>query len=141
MKKLYVICILLAITVYVAHSQQISKEYLQGKVQKFKHMKSSGLVMIISGTVSTTAGIVLISNVDWETSQGSYGGTNYTTNDSDGFGGILLTGVGLGLIGGGIAMTVIGDKKSKKYVKQLEELTIIPMCNPNMTGLMLAFRF
>src|SRR5690606_38219715 len=78
------------------------------KVRSYTKMQNFGLGMGVGGGLLTIAGIVMISNAEWETT--TYNGTtNTTTSDSDGIAGLVfvcagvpltITGTVLGIIGG-----------------------------------------
>jgi hypothetical protein len=134
MKTLFTITCLLIATCLQA--QTYNREFLQNKVQRFNSMKNTGIVMTAVGAASAIGGIIALSGADWE--QNSDG---YETNDENGFVGAIFTTIGVGLMAGGITCIAIGDRKSKKYKKALNELTIIPLIGSDKTGLMLTFRF
>jgi len=136
-----IMCLFLAIPTSVSQAQQNSQEYLQGKVQKFTQMKNTGLVMLILGAASTSGGIILMSSADWDRTADVNGNTQYTSQDGNALAGMLFTGIGAGLIGGGLTLKIIGDKKSKKYRNQMEELTLVPIFRQNQAGVLLCLRF
>lgn len=142
MKKIIFLGIVLfTFTLSGIHAQQDKSAFLQAKVQKFSKMKNTGVILLSAGGVSIVGGIVMMSNADWtKTSDGS-GDVNYTSKDPKALIGILLTGAGVGLMGAGIPLTIIGNKKSTLYKKQLNELTILPYYDSHHAGIYLSFRF
>jgi hypothetical protein len=125
----------------VSEAQQYNPEMVKAKIQKFSKMRNTGLIMIGSGSLIAVGGIVLISKTDWSKTSDGNGNVNYHTNDPNGFGGILLTVVGVGLTGAGTALAIIGTNHSKKYQKILENMTIVPLIQHDHSGIMLTYRF
>jgi hypothetical protein len=110
----------------------------QLKIDKYKRMKSTGIVMIVAGTVATVVGISNISSANYTTNP--YTGQR-TTSDPSAITGALLTLGGIGLVGGGIPLTIIGSKKSKQYQRKFDELALHLNLNPLQQGLALSFKF
>lgn len=137
MKKIFMLmCLFSFIMITVLNGQQTNQEFLQSKVNKFKTIKNTGLIMITAGTASTIGGIISMSNANWEeTSDGYY------SEDDDALLGLILTSVGIGLIAGGTTCAIIGNSKIKKYKRQLDALSFSPFITPNKAGLMLTLRF
>lgn len=142
MKKITLLTFLLAVMMpTILQAQQNNPEFLRAKIEKFSQMKRTGTVMLIAGAASTAGGIVLLANSDWDQTSSGSGSTSYHSNDNNAILGVLLTGIGLGLAGGGLAMTLVGKKKIEFYKNQLPELTLAPIINSNCTGLHLSLRF
>ncbi len=110
----------------------------QLKIDKYKRMKSTGIIMIVAGTVATVVGISNISSANYTTNP--YTGQR-TTSDPSAITGALLTLGGIGLVGGGIPLTIIGSKKSKQYQRKFDELALHLNLNPLQQGLALSFKF
>ncbi|MCX8491978.1 MAG: hypothetical protein ORN54_13020, partial [Cyclobacteriaceae bacterium] len=55
--------------------------------------------------------------------------------------GTLFTIAGLGLLGGGIPMTIIGSRKSKEYKRKLDGLALHINLNQQHQGLALSYKF
>ena len=110
----------------------------QIKIDKYKRMKTGGIVMIVAGAVSTVVGISQLSNAT----------TTYYSNingvsqgDPKAATGALFITAGLGLLGGGIALTIIGSKKSKLYQRKLDGLALNLNLNPQQQGLVFSYKF
>ncbi len=133
---------LLALVVFsfTTMAQQVNSQKVtyQLKIDKYKRMKTGGIVMIVAGAVSTVVGISQLSSAQ----------TTYYSNvngvsqgDPKAATGTLFTMAGLGLIGGGTAMTIIGSKKSKIYQRKLDGLALHLNLNPQQKGLTLSYKF
>lgn len=142
MKKITLLTFLFAVIMpIVSHAQQNDPEFLRAKIEKFSRMKRTGIVMLVAGSASTVGGIVLLANADWEKTSTGNGSVNYNSNDGNALFGMLLTGVGVGLMGGGIPLALIGHNKAEKYKGQLLSLTMVPIVETNYSGIHLALRF
>jgi hypothetical protein len=114
----------------------------QLKIDKYKRMKSTGIVMIVAGTVATIVGVSNISSAKYTTSTNPYtGASQRTTNDPSAVTGALLVLGGAGLLGAGIPLTIIGSKKSKQYQRKLDALAIHLNINYQQQGVALSYKF
>jgi lysylphosphatidylglycerol synthetase-like protein (DUF2156 family) len=114
----------------------------QLKVDKYKRMKSTGIVMIVAGTVATIVGVSNLSSAKYTTSTNPYtGASQRTTNDPSAVTGALLFLGGAGLLGAGIPLTIIGSKKSKQYQRKLDALAIHLNINYQQQGVALSYKF
>lgn len=103
------------------------------KFQKFKRMRTAGIILTAVGSGVTIAGISVINSTKKH---------NYTKHQSDSnfentvnyAGGVILTCVGVSMIGGGVTMWTIGNSKMKKYGRDIS-------LNTNENGLSLSFNF
>ncbi len=139
MKK--IILVLFAIFISsAAISQEIQKDLFESKVERYSKMKKNGLTMGLFGGASTIAGIIMMSNADWE-KETTPTGVNYNTNDVSGAAGILFTGVGVPLVITGIILGAIGSKKEKEYKSKLDNLSLKIKSTPQMNGLSLVYNF
>jgi uncharacterized membrane protein len=130
--------ILIALSFTTMAQQADQRASYQLRIDKYKRMKTGGIVMIVAGAVSTVVGISQL---------GSATSTSYTVTNGVSQGdpkaatGTLFTLAGLGLIGGGTAMTIIGSKKSKFYQRKLDGLALHLNLNPQQQGLALSYKF
>ncbi|NLD91771.1 MAG: hypothetical protein GX639_03790 [Fibrobacter sp.] len=122
MKKIVGILVLLMFTAFsfgeIVDEDGYTKDVVRQKVQKFKNMRTTGLVMLGSGGVLLVSGIAYISSADWE-SYSTYGRSGFTTDDPAGGAGIIMTAVGVPLTVAGIVLASIGSKKYKEYTSRL----------------------
>jgi uncharacterized membrane protein len=110
----------------------------QLRIDKYKRMKTGGIVMIVAGAVSTVVGISQLSSA----TSTSYTVTNgVSQGDPKAATGTLFTMAGLGLLGGGIPLTIIGSKKSKLYQRKLDGLALHLNLNQQQQGLALSYKF
>ncbi len=137
--KITLLLILVAFT-FRAGAQQFYNEKVtyQLKIEKYKRMKNTGIVMIVAGTVAMVVGISDIGSATYTTNP-STGQT--TTSDPKAITGALLTVAGLGLLGGGIPLTIIGAHTSKKYQRKFDALVLHLKFNPQHQGLALSYKF
>jgi uncharacterized membrane protein len=134
--------ILLALVAFsfttMAQQANNQKVTYQLKIDKYKRMKTGGIVMIVAGAVSTVVGISQLSSA----TSTYYSNVNgVSQGDPKAATGTLFTMAGLGLIGGGTAMTIIGSKKSKLYQRKLDGLALNLNLNPQQQGLVLSYKF
>ncbi len=130
--------ILTALSFTAVAQQADQRASYQLRIDKYKRMKTGGIVMIVAGAVSTVVGISQLSSA----TSTSYTVTNgVSQGDPKAATGTLFTLAGLGLIGGGTAMTIIGSKKSKVYQRKLDGLALHLNLNPQQQGLTLSYKF
>jgi uncharacterized membrane protein len=130
--------ILIALSFTTMAQQADQRASYQLRIDKYKRMKTGGIVMIVAGAVSTVVGISQLSSA----TSTSYTVTNgVSQGDPKAATGTLFTMAGLGLVGGGIAMTIIGSKKSKLYQRKLDGLAFRLNLNPQQQGLALSYKF
>ena len=116
------------------------KLFYAQKTEKFKRMKTTGILMAGAGTILAIVGISNLASVD-------YTGSSYSSssggpaNDPKYASGILMFYGGVGLLGGGIPLAVIGSKQAKKYQRKLDALTLNLNLNPKQQGLALSYKF
>lgn len=106
---------------YSQNNDPYSVDFLETKIQKFKGMKTSGIIMTAVGIPSLVTGVVLY--VDWVSDEvnSSSSSSSSTTIDGRAIGGLALMVVGELLTGGGIVLWAIGGSKSRKYQKMLDQ--------------------
>jgi hypothetical protein len=134
------ITVLALMTFSLSTMAQVSGEKVnyQIKVDKYKRMKTGGIIMIVAGCVSTVVGISQLSSATSTT----YTVTNgVSQGDPKAATGTLLTTAGLGLLGGGITLAVIGSKKSNYYQRKLDAIALHINVNPQQQGLVLSYKF
>ncbi|HEV8514132.1 MAG TPA: hypothetical protein VGQ59_12685 [Cyclobacteriaceae bacterium] len=110
----------------------------QQKLEKYKRMKTGGIVMIVAGSIATIVGISGISNAHYVTNP--YTGQR-TTNDPQATTGALLVLGGAGLLGGGIPLTIIGSKNVNRYQRKIDGLSLNLNLSPQQQGLVLSYKF
>ncbi|UII28038.1 hypothetical protein LVD15_06325 [Fulvivirga maritima] len=112
------------------------------KVEKYGRLKRTGTAMAVGGGVMTAAGIVLISQADWEDTSG-YGSNNntVTTDDPEGVAGILFTVIGVPLTVTGVVLAIVGHKKEKEYERRLDRVSAGYFRKNGATGITLTYRF
>jgi hypothetical protein len=134
------ITVLALMTFSLSTIAQVNNEKVnyQLKVDKYKRMKTGGIIMIVAGCVSTAVGISQLSNAK----------TTYYSNvngvsqgDPNAATGALFTTAGLGLLGGGITLAVIGSKKSNYYQRKMDAIALHINVNPQQQGLVLSYKF
>ncbi len=114
------------------------KVVYQLKIDKYKRMKTNGIVMIVAGTIATVVGVSNISSANYTTNP--YTGQRTTSDPSAVTGALLVLG-GAGLLGAGIPLTIIGSKKSKQYQRKFDALSLHLNLNPQQQGLALSLKF
>src|SRR6267154_2555659 len=90
------------------------------KVEKFKRMKTTGILMTGAGAILLVVGISNLASVDY-TSYSSSGQS--PANDPKYTSGLLMLIGGEACLGGGIPLAIIGSKQSKKWQRKLDGLT------------------
>jgi hypothetical protein len=98
-----------------------SRDEIQGKVLKFKSMRTTGFVLGGIGAVALATGIILASNAQWE-SQSSSTGTEITTQDANGGAGLICIVIGAPMTIAGLVVGLIGNGKYKEYKYRLDIL-------------------
>lgn len=91
-----------------------TKEDVQGKIEKFRNIRTAGFVMLGMGVTAIGTGIALASTADWE-SHSTPTGVSTTTNDPSGGAGIICIAVGIPVTVAGIVLSSIGSKKYREY--------------------------
>ncbi len=114
----------------------------ENKVVRFERMKNTGTIMMISGAVPALAGIPLIIKGIREMDNDYEDAGSWLASWLSGTGlftvGIVVEGIGNGLIGGGLALSIIGNQKMKEYQGKL---TIGFSFDCEIQGLRLVYRF
>lgn len=114
------------------------KLFYAQKVVKYKRMKTIGPVMTVAGAILVVVGISNMMSAEYQTNPYTM---QRTSNDSKAASGSLMFIGGAGLIGGGIPLTIIGAKKSKKWQSKLDGLTFNYKLAPNQQGFTLSYKF
>ncbi len=134
------IFLLFLISILSINAQPISEltqEQLQEKVNKFKGLKTTGIVMTVVGIPTLIAGIVIYVN-GLNDSNLSGGTTDY---DGKVWGGLALMVVGELATGGGIVLWAIGGNKVKKYNNELNKRAGSLSLKTGKDGIGLVYRF
>lgn len=116
------------------------KERYERKIQKFKPAKTIGPLLIVGGVCTATIGINNLLNLLPE-SEWQFSGDGLEVNDVETFKWLAISTAGVLMIGGGIALTIIGHTNTKKYQKKIDALTFVPLIAPKTTGVYLSYRF
>ena len=122
--------------------QTDSKQLYEEKIQHFAHMRNGGIAMAAVGSGLTIAGTVLLIALPdgyWYDDNVYY--EDYVDYSFQAVGGIIMTGIGIGLIAGGITMASIGGHKISSYRQKLNNLSLGIICTPKRQGLTLTYRF
>ncbi len=104
-----------------------TKEDVQGKIEKFKNLRTTGFAMLGIGAATIGTGIALISTADWE-SHSTPTGVSTTTDDPNGGAGIICLAVGIPVTVAGIVLSSIGNRKYREYKYRIN---FFSSCNPN----------
>src|SRR5690349_2696990 len=103
MKPFFIVMLLFAMSTKLFAQAKPNSDMLlyQQKLEKYKRMKTGGIVMIVAGSIATIVGISCISSANYTTNP--YTGQR-TTDDPQAVTGALLVLGGAGLLGGGIPL-------------------------------------
>jgi hypothetical protein len=117
---------------------QHDRSFYEGKLYKYKGMRTTGLVLGISGVALLGTGIALLSSMEYDKQIDYYGNVSYTPKDVKPF----ISGIGCLIIGvpataTGVVFSIIGQCKVKKYSSKLKNLSIAPIGN----RIYLSYRF
>ncbi len=142
--SLFVILVCISIQSYAQFNSD--RLFYEGKVEKYKKLKTTGAALAIVGTGLCVVGIVtLVSQIDNTNSSsggsGSYGSSSSSTaSNSTVNTGAALWLVGLGCVGAGVPMWVVGGISQMRYEKKLDRLSVGLNLSPQQTGLKLRYR-
>jgi hypothetical protein len=141
MKKYFIFCILTLITVNIPLSGQSDLQLrYQKKVSHYNQMKRMGGSLIICGSVFTVTGTILTIRGGNRLSSDDY--SDPVIKDIVGLEvGIVFLALGIAMDASGITLNIIGNQKSKQYQSKLNNLKMGVICNPNMQGISLVYRF
>jgi hypothetical protein len=141
MQKYFIVCILTLITVSIPLSGQSDLQLrYQKKVSHYNQMKRMGGSLIVCGSVFTVTGTILTIR----------GGKRLGSDDFYGpvikdiislEVGIVFLALGIAMDASGITLNIIGNQKSKQYQSKLKNLKVGVICNPNIQGISLMYRF
>lgn len=136
MKKIFLLIVLGIIAFQVSVTAQVDQKALyQKKIKSYSNMKGAGIGLTIGGVVMTIIGINVIASAPED---------DYNTYEIEGedqiLGGVVLTEVGVIMVGGGITLWAIGGSKKAKYTRKLNALCL--NLNPSIhQKFSLAYRF
>lgn len=135
MKKVFLIVIGILAFQLSMMAQVDQKALYQKKIKSYSNMKGAGIGLTIGGVVMTVIGINVIASApedDWSTDE--------IEGETEILGGVILTEVGLIMVGGGITLWAIGGSKKAKYTRKLNALSL--NLNPSLKQkFSLAYRF
>ena len=138
--SLLLLAALLPTLTQAAAPREYDRTYLEGRMQKFRNMRSTGFTMAGIGAVALIGGIVLASNGEWEEQQSMNGGTNYNAQDASAGFGLLGIVLGVPLTLGGVILGSIGNSKVDKYEAMLQGMSLDLQLG-DRKGARLAYRF
>ena len=124
--------------------QMESKQLYEEKIESFTRMRNGGWAMAGVGSGLAIAGTVLLKTLPdgyWDNDDAYYDEDDYVEYTFQAVGGIIMTGIGIGLIAGGITMASIGGHKLGSYRQKLNNLSLGIICTPKRQGLTLTYRF
>lgn len=116
---------------------ELTEAQLQEKVNKFKGMKTTGIVMTAVGIPTLIAGIVIYVNGINDSNLSG----NTVDFDSKVWGGLALMVIGELATGGGIVLWAIGGNKAKKYSNELNNRAGSLGLKTGKDGIGLVYRF
>lgn len=93
-----------------------SPEYNKAKVQRFKKLRTSGIVLLSTGVVAIAGGISMIASAGTASYQVTYsnGSSSESGDPVGGFGAVIVS-LGIPMTVAGIVLTKIGGKKVREY--------------------------
>lgn len=140
MKKVFTVFIITLTLAASVYAQDHKQGLYEQKVQGYAKMKKTGHILTGIGGGMTIAGIILVSSADW-TTESTYNGTNFNTNDPAGIAGTLILVGGAGLTVTGIVLSSVGSRKYKEYKQKLNNISITPIHYNKNYGVTLTYRF
>lgn len=140
MRPFFLILLMLATFTQAAAPRQYDRPYLEGKLQKFQKMRTTGFTLAGIGAASLLGGIVLASNGEWESQQNMNGGTSYNAQDGSAGFGLLFIALGVPMTIGGIVLGAIGNSKVGKYESLLLDVSLDLQLGPRQ-GARLSYNF
>lgn len=97
-------------------NNQRNPQYYEARIQRFKKLKTGGIVLLVTGAAASGIGIGMIASAGTSVYQ-----VNYTNGDKQesgdpvgGFGGVLVSG-GIPMVITGIVLTAVAGKKIHQY--------------------------
>lgn len=141
MKNILIVLIVMLLTVFSANAQWYVKKYqvtsirdlnmfqLEESLKAAQGQKTGGIILIVAGSAATVVGSVLYIRGLNDIMESTYGSEiNAGANKS--YGGLAIAGVGLGMIGIGIPVTIVANKKENRIriamIKLKETSMVIP---------------
>lgn len=104
--------------------------YLE-KVEKYKRMKTVGVVLSVAGTIAMIAAVAMVNEDDY---------TGYYTDDDD-YSEAVVAVAGVSALGAGIPLWIVGAHNQNKYEQKLKNVSIGMRITPQSRGLTLTYRF
>lgn len=141
MKKYFIVCILIFFTASLLLSGQSDLQLkYQKKVNHYGHMKKMGSSFIVCGSVFVVTGTVLVVRAGNKLNSAEYFGSELKSFVALEVGVVFLV-LGIAMDAAGITLNIIGNQKSKQYQNMLKNIKMGVICNPNMQGISLVYRF
>jgi hypothetical protein len=140
MRRIPLFLLFLATFIHAVSAQEYDRPYLEGRLAKFKSMRSGGFTMAGIGGAALLGGIVLASNGKYETVDTGTG-TQANAKDGAAVGGILLIAVGVPLTVAGVILGSLGNRKVGQYQRRLEGLSLNLDLGHGHQGARLAYTF
>jgi hypothetical protein len=146
MKKIIAVLLSLFIIVMSASGQYDLRPKYQNKVEHYKHMRTSGLVLTGLGAGFAAGGTILVLYGSDKLNSIDYHDPYYSEED-EAIGALSVVGgaismiVSIPLLTSGIILASVGSHKSHEYQKRLQGLTMGVICTPKVQGLSLVYRF
>ena len=120
-------------------AQKDYRTLYERKIVSYTKMKNTGTTLGVAGAGATALGIVLLSNVNWESD------SDYNNDDDIDalkiMGGINLIIYGNAVAAAGIVLGSVGSAKSKEYQRKLDNLSIGINYTPQQKGISLTYKF
>jgi len=141
MKKYFIVCILIFFTTSLLLSGQSDLQLkYQKKVSHYGQMKKMGSSLIVCGSVFVVTGTVLAVRAGNRLNSAEYFGSELKSFVALEVGVVFLV-LGIAMDAAGITLNIIGNQKSKQYQNKLQNLKLGVICNPDMQGVSLVYRF
>jgi hypothetical protein len=117
--KYYAFILLLVLIINVAMCQYgdeeiTAKQDIQNNLNKYKNLRTRDLILLGTGIVVLSTGIVLALSSDW-TTQEDMNGTRATTTDPSGIVAVICIGAGIPITVLGTVFSIIRSKQYKEY--------------------------
>ena len=140
-------CILVGILIFqsVLIAQVNQKDFYNQKINRFNHMKNSGIGITVGGAILTIVGVGLVIDGAHKETVYEQNYDPYTSDDSTDGAGEALLGVCVVYLGicaeiPGVLLWSIGSAKKHKYMKKLNAVTL--NLNPDIhQSLTLTYKF
>lgn len=123
MKYLFLSVVLLcSFSQTFAQQEEDKLQYLK-KAEKYRRMKNTGSTLIVTGSLATVTGLIMLMNSSTTTTSTGYGNVTTETTGNP-VGGALLYILGNAALGAGIPIAIVGKNNEKKYNRMLQNLSV-----------------